>query len=290
MENLRADVTPIFCIDITSDKNNEKTNGEEFITRTASRNKLDEYEEKHEQLEKTVEKSKLPLWLRIVQYICAAAFIIVLAGVLEADVDVDTAIKNAPVLIAGGVACGIIWLVLFLCAKLKSKKVLGEEKAEEQTRELVEDFKDIHSELGVPSDALDVDILLFQYKVKKGQISPHVSGLQTTPFINLAVKMYETGSEIHIADIENVYSFDKLDIRGITTVNKRISIPAWNKDEDPRRGRFKPYKMTLGNTGDIFFKPYYILNIDRDGQKYGLYFPCYELEAFERMTGFKAEQ
>ena len=113
--------------------------------------------------------------------------------------------------------------------------------------------------------------------------------MQTTPFLNLEVKVYETGSELHIADIENVYSFDKLEIRGITTVKKRIMIPSWNKDEDPRRGRFKPYKMTVSNTGDVSFKPYYILNIERDRQKYGLYFPCYELEVFERLTGLKAE-
>ena len=166
---MNADIKPIFCVDVTADKKNEKLNGTEFITRTASREKLDEYEEKQEQLEKTVEKSKLPLWLRIIHYLCGAFAIIVFVGILRADVDVATAIKNAPVLVASGVACGVIWLVLFLCAKLKASKVLKEENAEEQTKEMVEDFNDIHEELEVPSSAISTDILLFKYKVKKAR-------------------------------------------------------------------------------------------------------------------------
>ena len=288
MENWNTDIKPIFCIDITSDKNNETQNGIEFITRTASKEKIDQYEEKQEQLEQTVEKSKLPTWLQIIKYLCGGFFCIVLGASVKAGL--DTALKNEPVLVISGAVCGVVLLILHLSSKLKANKVLKEENAEEQTKELVEDFKDIHSELDVPSDAIDVDVLLFQYKIKKGQICPHASGLQTTPYVNVGVKIYGTESEIHIADLENVYTFDKFDMRGITTVNKRISIPTWNKDEDPRKGKFKPYKLTVNNMGDIFFKPYYILDIERDGQKYGLYFPCYELDVFERLTGFKAEK
>jgi hypothetical protein len=107
--------------------------------------------------------------------------------------------------------------------------------------------------------------------------------------MNVSVKLYETNDALHIADLENVYSFAKSELKVITTVNKRISVPTWNKDEDPRSGSFKRYKMTVNNIGNVFFKPYYILEIEHESQIFGIYFPCYELEIFEHLTGLKAE-
>jgi hypothetical protein len=278
---------PIFCIDVTFDKKNEIVNGSEFITRTASKQKIEEYENKQEDLEQTVEKSKLPLLLRIIKYLCGLLFWIVLAASVKAGF--ETALKNAPILVMSGALCGILWIILHFVSKGKEKKVLKEENVEQQSKEIHEDFKSICNELNVPDDAAEVDVLLFRYKIKNGKISPYASVLQTSAYINTSVKMYETNDELHIADLENVYSFAKSELKAITTVNKRISVPTWNKDEDPRRGSFKRYKMTVNNIGNVFFKPYYILEIEHESQIFGIYFPCYELEIFERLTGLKAE-
>ena len=281
------DMKPIFCIDVTFDKNNEIVNGSEFITRAASKQKIEEYENKQEDLEQTVEKIKLPLWLRIIKYLCGAFFLIALVASVKAGF--ETALRNAPLLVMSGALCGILWIILHFFSKVKEKKVLKEENAEQQLEEIYEDFKNIHNELNVPDDAVEVDVLQFKYKMKNGKISPYASVLQTTAYMNTCVKMYETNDELHIADLENVYSFAKLELKVITTVNKRISVPTWYKDEDPRRGSFKRYKMTVSNMGDVFFKPYYILEIEHESQIFGIYFPCYELEAFEHLTGLKAE-
>ena len=287
MEILDHDMKPIFCIDVTLDKNNEIVNGSEFITRTASKQKIEEYENKQEDLEQTVEKSKLPLLLRIIKYLCGLFFLTVLAASVKAGF--ETALKNAPILVMSEALCGILWIILHFVSKGKEKKVLKEENAEQQSKEIYEDFKNIHNELNVPDDAAGVDILHFRYKMKNGKIRPYVSGLQTTAYMNVSVKMYETNDELHIADLESVYSFAKSELKVITTVNKRISVPTWNKDEDPRKGSFKCYKMTVSDMGDVFFKPYYILEIEHESQNFCIYFPCYELEIFEHLTGLKAE-
>lgn len=277
---------PIFCVDITSDKSNETVNGAEFITRSVTKQKLENYETKVENLEQTIEKSRLPLWLRIVKYLCGILSLMILAATIRAGF--DTAMRNAPFLVLSGFFCGILWLVLQFAAKKKEKKVLAEDHAEQQSDEIEVDTNAIREELEVPQDALDVDVLLFRYKTKGEKITPHAQALQTTVYINLPVKLYATDEEIHLADLEAVYSFKKSELKAITTVNKRIGVPNWNKEEDPRRGEYKPYKMGVNNMGDIFFKPYYILEIERDGQQYGIYFPCYELKFFESLTGMTA--
>ena len=287
MEFSSYNMKPIFCIDVTLDKNNETVNGSEFISRTASKQKIEECENKQEDLEQALEKSKLPLWLRIVKYLCGLFFLIVAASSVKAGI--GTALRNAPLLVIGALLCGVLWMILQFASKVKEKKVLKEENAEQQSKEIYEDFKNIYNELNVPDDAAEVDVLLFRYKIKNGKISPYASVLQTSAYINTSVKMYEANDELHIADLENVYSFAKSELKAITTVNKRISVPTWNKDEDPRKGDFKRYKMTVNNMGDVFFKPYYILELEHDSQIFGIYFPCYELEILESLTGLKAE-
>lgn len=79
-------------------------------------------------------------------------------------------------------------------------------------------------------------------------------------------------------------------LRGIRKVSKRIRIEGWNKEEPCNQGRYKAYKLSEGDNGLIYCKPYYILELDRAGERWGIYFPCYELPAFERATGLTAEE
>lgn len=282
---------PIFGIDVTHDKRNEVMNGGEFVTKTVSKQTADEYDSKQESLEQTIEMSKLPLVVRIAEYLLGAYAGIVLLATLKAlpNVGLEQALKNAPVLIGSGVVSGVIWGILRLVSKQKQSKVMKAEDAEGQINEINRDAAEIHKELEVPANAMSVDILAFRYKDKGDKIAPHTVGLQTTPFVNFEVKLYATDEAVHLADLESVYSFKKSELKAITTVNKRISVPSWNKDCDPRKGEFKVHKMTVSNTEDVFFKPYHILEIEREGQTYGIYFPCYELAAFEVLTGLRAE-
>lgn len=288
MENSTRPMKPFFCIDVTADKHNEAINGIEFITRTASEQKVQEYEAKQEGLDQTMKKSKLPLWMRVVSYLCGLYFMMVVAATIRAGF--EKAMQNAPWMLMSAAVCGVVWGILLLAAKIKASKVLKQEGADQQSRDIDKDFGQLQQELEVPKDALDVDVMVFKYKLKKGEICPRAFGLQTTPYINASVKMYATQDELYIVDLDSVYTLEKYELRRITTVNKRISVSGWNKEEDPRQGSFKPYKITLNNVGDIFFKPYYILEIERDFVRYGIYFPCYELEVMERLTGLKADK
>lgn len=286
MKISQSDIKPIFCVDITSNKNNTVLNGSEFIARSVSKQTIEEYDHKRENLEKTIKKSKLPLWLRIIKLLSGWFSIIVFISCIRPGF--KTAFKNAPGLIIIGVFCGILWAVLHFVSKKKEKQVLKEENAEEQLEELNEDFLSIEDELNVPKDAVEIDILSFKYKLKNGEIRPCAIGMQMTEYFNPIVKIYATPDKLHIVDLENVYSFKKSEIKSIITVNKRISVPTWNKEENPTKGKFKSYKMTVNNFGHVFFKPYYILEIEKDNQTFGIYFPCYELDTIEKLTGLTA--
>ncbi len=281
---------PIFGIDITFDKKNDTVNGEEFITNTISKQKVEELEEKQENLNQTIEESRLPKLLRIIKFICGIYALFVVLGVVRAlpSVNLKQAFQNAPILIISGLLCGLVWVILQFFSKKKEKNILEEKNAERQVLEIDRDIQSIYNELNVPSSAPSVDVLMFKYKTKNDEIVPRAIGLQPTPYINLDLKIYATDRDLCLSDLENTYSFSLSELKDIKTVHKRISVFSWNKEEDPRKGKFKPYKMTINNLGNVFFKPYHILEIEHDGQIFGIYFPCYELETFERLTGLKA--
>jgi len=282
---------PLFAINLTDDKKNEVVNGSEFVTKTASIQNTDSLEENQEELKQSIKKSQLPLWLQIVTYICGIYALIVAASIIKnLDIGFAQMFKNAPALIITAPICGLIWLIFFVYSKIKSKRVLAEENVEQQIADIDKDIDAIYAELGVPNDAINVDILMFRYKIKDGEIKPY-GGMQNVPYMNFEIKAYTDGKYLHFADTENIYSFDLSELRSITTVNKRISTMNWNKEEHPRKGEFKQYKITVSDESVpyILYKPFHILEGEHNGEKYGIYFPCYELPAFERLTGLRAK-
>lgn len=283
---------PVFGIDITTNKKNERLNSEEFIIQTTSKQKTEELEEKQENLKQTIEESKLPLWVRIVKAICGFYALIVLGSVAKASFKIgfDQALRNAPILIISAFLCAIIWVILQFFAKRKENRVMTEQNAEQQVEELDTNLKNIYDELNVPKESASVDVLVFRYKVKNGKVVPKAIGLQMTEYMNLDVKIFKTEDNLCLADLENLFAFPLSSLRAIKTVKKRISVSSWNKDEEPTKGKFKPYKMAVNQYGQIFFKPYHILEIDQNGEIFGIYFPCYELPIFESLTGLKADE
>ena len=279
---------PIFAIDISSDKKNEKMNGGEFIVKTVAKQSAKAFEERQEKLEKSIEATKLPLWMRIVQTLCGFFGLIVAAATVKAGF--ETAIRNAPLLVFAGGVCIVVWGILFFASKQKAKSASKENRIDDQTESLAENMQGLYDELGVPESALSVDVLTFRYKLKNGVPVAKEAPLQPAPYINIDVKMYKDNGGLCIADAESVYRFDISELREIKTVNKRISVMCWNKEGDPRKGEFKQYKMTVNNMGCVYFKPYYILEIEHGGEIYGVYFPVYELEAFKKLIGLPAQE
>lgn len=282
---------PLFAIDITQNKKNETVNGEEFIVARADTFSTEALEDRQENLQKTLEASRLPLWLQIVKLLCGGFGLIVAGCSVEPvlELGIEQVFANAPVLLIAGGVCLVAWAILQFYSRRREKSVLQEQNAEDQVEAIERNARAIYEELGVPVDAATVDVLMFHYKIRKGEPIPQTLGLQTVPFVNLEVKAYESDGCLCLADTEHRYAFPLSGIKGIRTVNKRIGIPSWNKEEDPRKGIYKPYRMTVSDAGDVYFKPYYVLEIEREGELYGLYFPCYERAVFERLSGKRAE-
>lgn len=287
---------PFGCIDITSNKKNERINGAEFIVESTSSGQTAALERATEQAEGLAKKARLPLPLRIVEWVTALLGLTLIIGFIraidesEGGLSLSEALENAyGVLVVGGISL-LIAVILYL-ADLRLKKKVGQGSEFEQAASKLEGITaNIGDELGIPENAVGVDLLTFCYIEKKGKISPKNMNWKGERYSNPEMKLFCEGDRLCLADLEHKYAIERTSLRAIRTVKKRIVLTNWNKDTHPCEGRFKVYKMAYdARYNQIGLKPYHILEFEQNGEAWGIYFPCYELPAFEAMTGLKAE-
>lgn len=282
---------PFLGIDLTTDKKNEEPNGASFLVAQPSSAMTRAFENSSKKAEDTIERAKLPLALRIVQWVCGAIGLLVAVGILKGlgNVTVVEAYQNASWLFWLGGSCLLVWSILKLISMQKEKAVLGTEESTHALSGLDSVRDSIYSELSVPANAREVDILSFFYKVKGEEIKVCEKGMQIASYFNPVYKVFADSENLYIANLEGKYAIPLSSVKAIRTVRKHIRIAGWNKDDNFNKGFYKQFKLTGDNYGCIHCKYYHILEIDDHGDPWGVYFPCYELPVFEILTGLKAQ-
>ncbi len=284
---------PLLGIDLTSDKRNEQLNGSEFITAKPSEAMTRALEKALNGADEVYEKSRLPLALRIIKWICGVVGCIIIGGFVEALVSEDVPVKDVTINRSGflffGVACLVAWGLLEILSRKKEKAVMETDESTNTFSRLESVSDTVFNELAVPADAKDVDILSFFYKVKDGKVKVYEKGLQTVQYYNFNYKIFADSENFYMANLEEKYAFPLSSLRTIRTVKKHIILYSWNKEEKYNKGIYKQYKLQMGDGGEIHCNKFHIMEFEHNGEIWGVYFPDYELPAFEEITGLKAE-
>lgn len=280
---------PFFGIDLTADRKNTQPHGKEFLTHTPSCMLSKHMESLTDQAETAVNRSKLPLPIRIIQYICGLAALISAAGILRSNVSLAEGYRNAPWIHWSGGVCLVIWFILWIWGKQKSKTVLASEDSTRVFSNLTSVSHSVYTELAVPADAREVDILSFYYKAKGESIKPCLKGMQFAQYLNSEFRIFSDSENLYLANLEGKYTFPLSSVVSLRTVKKHIRIAGWNKKESYDSRTYQQYKLTRDQYGCIHCKCYHILELRHNGELFGIYIPSYELPVFEALTGRKAQ-
>jgi len=280
---------PFLCIDLTTDKKNEQVNGSEFLVQKASMVLSNALETASNNADTTLENSKIPKAFRIIQYISGIITMLIGLGILRAEASITEGYQNAPYLYWTAGVCFLVWLVLWLWGKLKAKTVLETDEST-QTFSHLDGISDaVFAELGVPQNAGNVDILQFFYKTKDGNIKVCEKAMQIAQYFNPQFKVFADAKNLYLANLEGKYAFPRSSIVKMHTVKKHIRITGWNKRKALNEGIYKQYKLTADQYGCIHCKYYHILEINHNGESWGIYIPCYEGHLFENLAKSKAQ-
>ncbi len=276
---------PIFCTDITVDKNNQVINGREFITAAASEDIREELDRKANDLENTIKTSRTPSWMVMVKNIAGFGALVMAMSLFSTAMQAGSigAIfaggnLTTTIICLGAVA---IWAYLGHVSKERDKAVRNSADIKTRSNELENGIAMLYSSMGVPENAVSADIIMFQYKMKDGQINPVSPLMMPTPYFNFECKVYADGDCLCIADTENVFSFKKCEILGTRFIEQKTSFVSWNKAAGPTDAPFAEYGLTLGKLGTIVCNGYYALDLKHDDEVCEIYFPVYELPVFE---------
>lgn len=282
------EMKPFIGIDITENKKNEELNGKEFIVASASAAQSDALENASDKILGLLEKSELPRPLRILQWVGIIGGIIILSGIGsvigEDGISLSEIYSRTPWLFWLGGILLITGAVLFIMSLKRTKNCLEGEENEACSADIDTITANIFAELGIPSDAVDIDLLSFNYKLKGGEPIPKETVSQLAPYSAFSYKCFTKDGYLYLADSQDKYGFPISELRAIHTVNKKITVFTWHGD-DEFKDIYKQYKIKEDDYGNIRFKPYHILELEHNGEAWGIYFPCYELSKFEKLTG-----
>lgn len=282
---------PFLGIDITENKKNEEMNGKEFIVKEVPQSMLDAHEKRVEESQNSVEKSGLSLPLKIFKYISAVGSVlaVIALGAIISNEEPMKAFQGlwqrAPwAFVLGALFC-VLFIVLLTADIVKRKAVIEGDSFKKQLSDLDSCANSMYVYLGVPDNAPETEVIMFPYKEKDMTPVPKTLGMMPTPYVNLSVRLYKDEENLYVSSIDCKYAIPLSSLKRIDEVNKRISVPFWMKDNEPTKEECKKYKLNLDNSGNMSFKPYYILIFEVNGEEWGLYFPCYEREIYRQVTG-----
>lgn len=280
-------------IDRTTDKKNETVNGSEFITKHSSPALYNALEQAQDNTEKLLERAKLPLAVRVIGWICVVAALALVGGIFSAwnddeSMSIPAMYAAAPWLfwcagaaVIGAITFGIVTYRFF-------KKTVESDEGDITFSALDNASDSIFADLGVPPNAVEVDLLAAPYKIKNGEPVHYDPFSPTRFYTTLIFRAYREGDALCLTNAEGVHTFPLSEMREIQTVRKSIITDTWNKEEAHNKGIYKPYK--IHETEDGFSsKPYHVLTLVHNGEEWGIYFPCYELPTLETLTGLTAE-
>ena len=280
----------IFGVNITGDKHNTTYDGEVFIKNTISpelNNTLDETTEHINELEKEIQ----PTWIKVVRYISGLLAVLIIAGIIRglSNVTLSQAYENAPYMFYAVVILSIVWFFLFIREKIRKKNVIESEEFKKLTDNVASGTEKMYEELNIPPDAVNMDFLSYQYKIKNGNIKIVSAKITPVKYINIACLIYVRDGSLHIYHARQEWVIPLDSFTGITKINKRILIPFWNKEVPYNKDEYKQYKLTSNQYG-ISVKPYYEILIKHGEDDYCLSVPSYELEALSSLIGIEYKE
>lgn len=279
----------MFCIDVSTNKENTVMDGEELISATISPETQKAYQNSLDSLKEVADRAELPTALSVIRAICGSISLILIYVILGGSIKVGPvkAFENAPYCFVALLVAVMIFLLLTMMRSAREKAVTEDASSKRVLQQVETQTAHAYRELGVPDGAEDIDVLSFCYYMKSG--GQRTEKVEMTEFLNNCMKIFSTETHLCLADVENVYSVPLEEITGIRTVKKWISFKQWNKEIGYGEGKYKSYNIE-NNRGNLLIRSVRVLDFVHDGEQYSIWFPCYEEDILEKITGLPIQK
>ena len=281
-------------VNVTHNKANGDIEGQEFLVTNPSAKWNDALDE---QLDVRLERMMKdpPLWQTILLWLSGLLtvmtnYLIVAEISGESPTPVGMLWARAPGLFVVAAIAGVTFLVLMVVRVRWYRELFSDESERRSNAKIKHIYQEIYAELGVPADAVTVDVLQFSY-TRHGKeicmVADEEFGVMTT---NCEYKLFFDDTTVYLVDRDGKYAFSRAALCRIRTVDQWVSMLGWNKEKSHKSAPWSAYNLREDDNAAIHVSPYYILELTKEGKTWGIWFPAYELSAFETATGLTPEQ
>ena len=269
---------PLFGVDITEDKENLKTAADLLYTeKRISPEKEKEIDDRTAYFDVIRKKMVLRPPLPMIKTI--GGYFAILSAIMTMTMG-GAAKSTRPALLVIAFLGLAVWGGLTYLEKKTRLAVLSSPDLASYTADMKKLVESAYEDLEVPAYAYDTDIILHRYQMKDGKAVPKAPALAPTAFFNAPTKVFKSGDNLSISDTATRYDIPLSEIKGITRVDKRMTLPSWNKDVSPRSPEYEKYGLKIGNNM-LTMKYHYIIDIKHGNDEYGILIPSYEIETFK---------
>lgn len=281
---------PILGDNVLTDEIDE--GGEEFLVQELSVEDDNRLCDAYDKLEEAEKGAKLPLILRAAQAICAVFFGIFMVIFVKVTLDIGLAAfyrQTGPLTF---IALASLVVFILLCLAARAKQARSHESGEPERREA--ELRAIRDSIikgyGVPDGADKVDLLFVDYTTENGEIKLQTDKRDGALYMNSEYFAFGDDDHIYFADVDGKYRFARADLRAIRKIDGKVGVYSWFKEQSIHDEAYAAYSLKKDDTGSVYAKYMYRLELCCDGEDRCLYFMPYDLPAFEKLTGLTAEE
>lgn len=262
---------------------NKGNNFSKFVVRSpsaTSKAKIDEFDKKARMVEK---KKSGPGLLNALAALSLCLGLLFIVGMIAAKDGFKEALKTRGYIFYIGIVLFAFGLVYTIYMRIKSKKIDKSEMVENILKEKESIKRDVLDELGVPANAVIIDILITRVKENKdGKEVVKSMGLFT--HLNSEVYFFVENDKACFADYSAVIEIPLESFKSADKIDKRIIIPTWHKEVPYNNEKYKEYKIKRNGYDMFYVKPYYSIKLLIDNDDYEMLIPNYDLKEFLKVV------
>lgn len=167
--------------------------------------------------------------------------------------------------------------------------------AKEETQQIFRQsetlLRNAYDALGVPRDALALDVLKFRYRRGKKRLKPRgprlsemlTKAAKPADYLNVERQAYIADGCLCLADPYQVLAIPLEEIQGICLLKKPLQLPRWNKAVHYTQPPYGAYQIKSIGFGLLQVPNAYQLTIRHSGETYQLLVPAYEQAVLKRL-------
>ena len=267
-------------------KKTSDNNFDQFVLRKLlddNSTKIDNLSKEGEQLKK---EKVPPQWLSYVSIFAIIFGLLFAVSILLAKDGFVNALQTRGYFFYIGVGLFVAGVVTQIIVRIKTKKSNSDPEVEEYVSMVEKTVKECEFELDIPETAVAIDVL-FTIMKKNSKGEEKLNQMALIQYLNQELKVFVENDLFCFADNVMVIGIPINSFKGIKKINKRIPLPQWNKSEPFNGPSYKPFKLYTNQTGLIWMKPYYEIDLEVDGEQYYFLLPSYEKDSFLKALGIE---